>query len=250
MLDVSFYGQSQRSWKAGMSIPEKLWAWLRDFVGMSSVNMPKSSQEERNLMVRHQLTCRGITDQRVLKAMLTVPRDRFVGADVQQFAYADAPLPIAEEQTISQPYIVAYMAQKAEIKPNHRVLEVGTGSGYAAAILAQLADRVYTIERHARLLEGARQLFLDLDYGNIETRLGDGSQGWPEQAPFDAIVVSAAATAIPQPLCRQLAVGGRMVIPVGKDPGSQRLVKMVRTAPEKFLEEDLGGVQFVPLVQS
>lgn len=207
-----------------------------------------NSRQERTRMVRHQLTCRGISDKRVLKAMLTVPRERFVGEDVQEFAYADAPLPIAENQTISQPFIVAYMAQKAEIQPGQRVLEVGTGSGYAAAVLAQLAERVFTVERHPRLHQGAKELFAELGYANLESRLGDGSRGWPEEAPFDAIVVSAAAHEVPQPLRQQLAVGGRMVIPVGRDPAHQRLIRVRRKAPDEFVEEDLGGVQFVPLI--
>jgi protein-L-isoaspartate(D-aspartate) O-methyltransferase len=205
-------------------------------------------EEERKRMVRQQISLRGITDRGVLAAMLKVPRECFVSEVYQDRAYADTPLSIEEGQTISQPYIVALMALKAEIKPSDRVLEIGTGSGYAAAVLAQLAAQVYTMERYATLLHTARLRFEQLGYNTIHTRLGDGSQGWPEQAPFDAIIVSAAAQEVPAALCEQLALGGRLVIPVGPVEGEQRLLKVVRLALGDFRQYDLGSVQFVPLI--
>ena len=204
-------------------------------------------QDERQRMVRQQLVLRGISERRILAVMGQVPRERFVPSTVQELAYADAPLTIEEGQTISQPYVVALMALKAEIKPGDRVLEIGTGSGYAAAVLAQLAAQVFTVERYASLLHSAQQRFQELGYSNIFTRLGDGSQGWLEEAPFDVIIVSAAAAQIPQPLCDQLADRGRMVIPVGPIDTEQRLLKVVRRGSD-FRQQDLGAVQFVPLV--
>lgn len=204
-------------------------------------------QDERQRMVRQQLLLRGISDQRILEVMGRVPRERFVPARVQELAYADAPLTIEEGQTISQPYVVALMAHKAEIKPGDRVLEIGTGSGYAAAVLAQLAAQVFTVERVPSLLDSAQRRFQELGYNNIITRLGDGSQGWAEEAPFDAIIVSAAAAQIPQPLCDQLTDWGRLVIPVGPLDAEQRLLKIVRRGTD-FRQQNLGAVQFVPLV--
>ena len=204
--------------------------------------------DDRQKMVRQHLALRGISDRRVIAAMLQVPREFFVPDSLRDLAYADAPLSIEEGQTISQPYVVALMALKAEVRSSDRVLEIGTGSGYAAAILAQLATHVYTVERHLSLHEAALQRFEQLGYTNLSCRLGDGSLGWPEQAPFDVIVVSAAALEIPQALIDQLVVGGRLVIPVGPVNAHQRLIKVVRVSAQDIRREDLGSVQFVPLI--
>jgi len=213
--------------------------------------MPKEEmtdlQARRQDMVAHHLKSRGIKDPRVLQAMLEVPRECFVSPQTVELAYADSPLPIEEEQTISQPYVVALMAQAAEVKPGDRVLEVGTGSGYAAAILSRLAGQVYSIERFPRLSQSARLRLQDLGYSNVLCGLGDGTLGWAQHAPYDAIVVSAAPDEIPVALRQQLAEGGRLVVPVGPQGGLQRLLKVVRQG-SGFRQQDLGAVQFVPLV--
>jgi len=202
----------------------------------------------RHRMVDNQLARRGIKDRNVLDAMRYVPREEFVDPGFEEFAYEDGPLPIGEGQTISQPYIVALMVEAAGIKPGDKVLDVGTGSGYAAAVMARIAGRVHTIERHAALGETARQRFEKLGFDNIELRIGDGTKGWPEAAPFDAIIVAAGGPGPPQMLMDQLDIGGRLVIPVGPEARSQRLLKITRTSGTKFEEEDLGGVMFVPLI--
>ncbi|MFU0506109.1 protein-L-isoaspartate(D-aspartate) O-methyltransferase [Pseudaminobacter sp. NGMCC 1.201702] len=202
----------------------------------------------RERMVDIQLARRGIGDRHVLDAMRRVPREAFVESGFEEFAYEDTPLPIGEGQTISQPYIVALMMEAAEVKPGENVLEVGAGSGYAAAALSQIAGRVYAIERHAALGEAATRRFQKLGYRNIDLRVGDGTKGWPEAAPFDAILVSAGGPSAPQALKNQLDVGGRLVIPVGKEAGGQRLLKITRESGTVFTEEDLGGVMFVPLI--
>jgi protein-L-isoaspartate(D-aspartate) O-methyltransferase len=201
---------------------------------------------ERQRMVERQLKARGIGDPRVLAAMAEVPRELFVPQELVEFAYEDSPLPILEGQTISQPYIVALMAEAARIGPDDRVLEVGTGSGYAAAIYAKLARKVYTIERHAALAEGARQALRRAGIANVEVFVGDGSLGLPQYAPFDAIIVAAGAPAPPDTLKHQLADGGRLVIPVSVD-GHQEL-RVITRQGDHFNETDLGPVQFVPLV--
>ncbi|AVA25609.1 protein-L-isoaspartate O-methyltransferase/erythromycin esterase domain-containing protein (plasmid) [Rhizobium sp. NXC24] len=198
-------------------------------------------------MVEYQLQRRGITDRTVTKAMRTVPREVFVNPGFEEFAYEDTPLAIDEGQTISQPFIVALMIEKADIEPNDRVLEVGTGSGYAAAVMSRIARHVYTIERHAALAEEAKQRFQRLGYRNIEMRVADGSKGWPKAAPFDAIVVTAGGPSVPQSLKDQLDLGGRLIIPVGGE-SEQRLLRITRTGADIFEEDDLGGVRFVPLI--
>lgn len=210
----------------------------------------ESRAAERRRMVEAQIVARGVGDERVLAAMSDVPREAFVAPEAVAFAYSDSPLPIAEGQTISQPYIVALMAEAAEIQPQDRVLEVGTGSGYGAAILSRIADRVYTIERHPGLAETARGRYRALGYDNIEVRVGDGSLGWEEEAPFDAIVVTAGGPArVPPALLEQLAPGGRLVLPVGPTLESQELVRMRRTGDgERLSRESLGPVRFVPLI--
>jgi protein-L-isoaspartate(D-aspartate) O-methyltransferase len=205
-------------------------------------------REARSRMVERQLAGRDIRDARVLEALRHVPRERFLPEHLAEFAYDDGPLPIASGQTISQPYIVALMAQAAALTPPDRVLEIGTGSGYAAAVFSHLADRVFTIERHAALANAACQRLADLGCANVEVRVGDGTLGWPDAAPFDAIVVAAGGPDVPDALRRQLKRGGRLVMPVGDRNGNQRLVRVTRRSDEAFAEEDLGGVLFVPLI--
>ncbi len=205
---------------------------------------------ERAQMVRTQLLSRGIRSAPVLEAMGVVPREAFVGAGQQESAYEDGPLPIGEQQTISQPYVVALMLEAADLKPADRLLDVGTGSGYAAAVASRMVGRVYGFERHANLAAAAGRRLHALGYHNIELRLGDGSKGWPEVAPFDAILVAAAGIAVPEALKRQLSIGGRLVMPVGSQVFAQQLRKVTRTGENDFAEEDLGSVAFVPLVES
>ena len=184
--------------------------------------------EARQRMIE-QFVARGIRDEAVLAAMRMVPREAFIAGEMAEFAYDDAPLPIDAGQTISQPYIVAAMTAALEPKPGDRVLEIGTGSGYAAAVLSRIAAQVYTIERHAELAEAAARRLRELGYDNVHVHHGDGTLGWPEHAPYDAIVVAAGGPGIPQPLLEQLAVGGRLVIPVGPTPRAQELVRVRRT---------------------
>jgi protein-L-isoaspartate(D-aspartate) O-methyltransferase len=202
----------------------------------------------RARMVDVQIARRGLRDRHVLEAMRRVPREAFVEPGFEEFAYEDGPLPIAEGQTISQPYIIALMIESAEMKPGTSVLEVGAGSGYAAAVMSQIADRVYAIERHPSLGEAARERFKTLGYDNIDLRVGDGTNGWPEAAPFDAILVAAGGPEVPQALKEQLAIGGRLVIPVGEQERHQTLLKVTRKGEADYEEEDLGAVAFVPLI--
>jgi protein-L-isoaspartate(D-aspartate) O-methyltransferase len=205
-------------------------------------------QRLRNEMVTKQIIARGVSDPRVLSAMRTVPRHLFVSEAMMDQAYGDFPLPIGEQQTISQPYIVAEMTQALQITPEDRVLEIGTGSGYQTAILAQLCRRVYTMERYRTLMKAAEERFRELRLANVTTVLGDGGKGWPAQAPFDRIIVTAAAKKLPRKLLEQLAVGGIMVIPVEVSPSKQELLRITRTE-EGFERESLLPVRFVPLVE-
>lgn len=197
-------------------------------------------------MVEKQIEARGITHADVLAAMRKVPRHLFVSEALMDQAYNDFPLPIGEQQTISQPFIVAEMTQALNLTKNDRVLEIGTGSGYQAAILAQIAFRVYTIERIHSLYTRARKLFDQLGYHNIVTRYSDGTTGWKDEGPFEAIIVTAGAPEIPEVLINQLAVGGRMVIPVG-DQYTQDLIKLVRDK-QGIHKTNLGGCRFVKLI--
>jgi protein-L-isoaspartate(D-aspartate) O-methyltransferase len=190
---------------------------------------------------------RGIGDAAVLRAMDQVPREHFVENEFSDTAYADQALPIACGQTISQPYVVAYMSEQLNIEPQHRVLEIGTGSGYQAAILSRLAREVVTVERYRTLAETARTRLASLGYDNVDVRLGDGFAGAPDKAPYDRIMVTAAAETIPQPLVDQLADGGIMLLPLGPHSGSQQLVKLKKTAGG-IEREDLIPVRFVPLL--
>jgi protein-L-isoaspartate(D-aspartate) O-methyltransferase len=202
----------------------------------------------RDRMVEVQIKGRGVRDPHVLDAMRQVPREIFVEPGFEEFAYEDSALPIAEEQTISQPYVVALMIELAEVKPGDAVLEVGAGSGYAAAVLSRIARRVHAIERHAALAAVARRRFDELGYDNIVLRVGDGTRGWPEAAPFDAILVAAGGPEVPRALKAQLAIGGRLVIPVGRDARGQKLLRVTRKSDADYEEEDFGGVRFVPLI--
>ncbi len=195
-------------------------------------------------MVQDQIERRGIHDAKVLQAMRKVPRHKFVPDHLRKYAYADEPLPIGEDQTISQPYIVAYMTEKLEIEPGDKVLEIGTGSGYQAAVLAELTDSVFTIEIVDVLARRAEKTLKDLDYENIYVKSGDGYKGWPEHAPFDAIIITAAPTKIPQPLADQLRIGGRMILPLGDF--SQDLVLIQKNALG-ITQQTLLPVRFVPM---
>jgi len=211
-----------------------------------TARMKDAFEVDRRRMIERQLVGRGIADPKVLAAMACVPREAFVPAGFEKFAYDDNPLPIGGGQTISQPYIVALMAEAAHIGPRARVLEVGAGSGYAAAVLAELALKVVTIERLGELARAARDTLRRLGYSNVEVIEGDGSRGAPEHAPFDAILVAAGAPSPPESLKRQLADGGRLVIPISAD-GHQDL-RVITRQGDTFEEKDLGPVRFVPLL--
>ena len=213
-------------------------------VGMKSE--PKKYARWRREMVEKQIASRGVTDLLVLKAMLKVPRHLFVNEALVGSAYGDFPLPIGEGQTISQPYIIAEMTQSLELKGHERVLEIGTGSGYQAAVLAQIVYKVYTIERNNFLFLQTRKLFDELKYHNIVTRYSDGTQGWRQESPFDAIIVTAGGQQIPAPLIEQLAIGGRLVMPVGGN-FSQELLKIEKTE-DGFKTKNLGACRFVKLI--
>src|SRR3954453_8112769 len=203
---------------------------------------------DRDHMVETQLAGRGVSQPRVLEAMRQVPRELFVSPEIAEFAYHDTPLPIAEGQTISQPYIVALMIEAAGVKPGDHVLDVGTGSGYAAAALSLSAAEVYTIERHRALADEAAGRLRRLGYRNVRVRHGDGTLGWPEKAPFDAIIVAAGGPEIPEALRNQLKIGGRLVIPIGQLGRVQELVRVIRDGETRYHEEELGPVTFVPLI--
>ncbi|MGH1446440.1 MAG: protein-L-isoaspartate(D-aspartate) O-methyltransferase [Cognatishimia sp.] len=203
---------------------------------------------ERKMQFMYALRSKGITDTRVLTAMEKVDRGLFVKGLFADRAYEDTPLPIACGQTISQPSVVGLMTQALNVTSRDKVLEVGTGSGYQAAILSHLARRVYTVERHRRLVSGAQKVFEDLDLTNVTAFLSDGSFGWPEQAPFDRIIVTAAAEDAPGPLLAQLKVGGIMVLPVGQSDTVQSMIRVVRSE-SGFDYEELRPVRFVPLVE-
>ncbi|MFI5324672.1 MAG: protein-L-isoaspartate(D-aspartate) O-methyltransferase [Candidatus Rokuibacteriota bacterium] len=203
---------------------------------------------ERERMVTTQIEARGITDPLVLAALRAVPRERFVPPALARFAYEDRPLPIEAGQTISQPFIVAVMAQAAGLEPGARVLEIGTGSGDGAAVLSRLAAEVYTVERVGALAEAARDRLAALGYANVHVREGDGSLGWSEHAPYDAIVVTAGGPRVPEALLSQLASGGRLIMPVGSGALHQRLVRVTRTDALAYRYEDLEAVAFVPLI--
>jgi protein-L-isoaspartate(D-aspartate) O-methyltransferase len=215
------------------------------FGGAKSAGAADFREAERTQMVAEQIVARGITDTRVLKAMRDVPRHEFVPEGVRLNAYRDHPLPIGYRQTISQPYVVALMTEKLELSHDERVLEIGTGSGYQAAVLSGLVEDVYTIEIVKELANRAKGDLARLGYHNVHVRSGDGYRGWPEHAPFDAIIVTAAPDHIPQPLIDQLAVGGHMIIPVGDR--NQQLMVLRRTAEGVVERERVIDVRFVPM---
>lgn len=198
-------------------------------------------------MVERQIEARGIRDSRVLAAMETVPREEFVSEHLRGQAYEDGPLPIGQGQTISQPLTVAFMAEALQLKGDERVLEIGTGSGYGAAILGRLAKEVHTVERLPALAEGARGRLERLGFANVHVHIGDGSLGWPEAAPYQAICVTAAPAQVPKTLQDQLAEGGRLVIPVGETHRGQQMMRYTRQGGD-LLEEELGEFSFVPLI--
>ena len=201
----------------------------------------------RDLMVDRQIRRRGLTNNDVLAAMRAVPREAFVPDTLRQFAYEDSPLPIEAGQSISQPFVVAMMIDLAEISRGGTVLEIGAGSGYAAAVAGRIAEKVHAIERHAELAAQARERMEALGYGNVEIHVGDGTRGLPEHAPFDAVIVSAGSPAIPQTLKEQLEIGGVLVMPVG-DRHRQQLVRVRRLGANHYDEEGMGFVAFVPMV--
>jgi protein-L-isoaspartate(D-aspartate) O-methyltransferase len=199
-------------------------------------------------MVEQAIVARGVRSEPVLRAMRQVPREAFLPHQLREFAYEDSPLPIEEGQTISQPYIVAFMTEALALAGGEKVLEIGTGSGYAAAVLAEIAGEVYTVERIGQLAEKAASALADLGYSNVHVLHGDGTKGWPDHAPYDGIIVAAGGPKIPESLKEQLKIGGRLVIPVGSDPKIQELVRVTRISEDEYRREDLADVRFVPLI--
>lgn len=210
--------------------------------------MAQNFEQLRNEMIEKQLKNRDIRSKAVLDAMRTVPRHLFVPRNMQSYAYHDSPLPIGLEQTISQPYIVAFMTEQLKPVSGMKILEIGTGSGYQAAILAQLGCKVYTIELLEELAESARKILSDLKYNNVRVKCGNGYLGWPDEAPFDAIIVTAAPDKIPDTLIEQLKDGGTMIIPVGPVHEVQSL-KLITKKGAKITEKELLPVRFVPMVE-
>lgn len=201
----------------------------------------------RERMVREQIEARGVTDKAVLNALRTLPRHLFVEEALAFKAYSDGPLPIGEGQTISQPYIVALMTELLRVEPGMKVLEIGTGSGYQAAVLAEVGAEVYTVERIKKLYMTARKRFMDMRMFSVKLKLDDGTMGWPEEAPYDRIIVTAGGPEVPDPLVDQLADGGRMLIPVGASKRTQKLI-LIEKKDGKVVQTDKGGVAFVDLV--
>lgn len=202
----------------------------------------------REEMVRRQIEARGIRSRLLLDAMRTVPREAFVPEPLARMAYEDSPLPIEADQTISQPYIVALMIEAAGVRPGGKVLEIGAGSGYAAAVMGRIAANVVAIERHEELARLAAARMQRLGCDNVEIVHGDGSAGWPGEAPYDSILVAASGSHVPDALKQQLAIGGTLVMPLGAPHAMQSLVKLTRKSESDFLAEDLGAVRFVPLI--
>lgn len=204
--------------------------------------------KQRKKMVKRQVRARGIKDEAILDALSAVPREEFVPEKYKASAYDDSPLPIPAKQTISQPYVVALMIRTLHLGPEDRVLEVGSGSGYAAAVLSRIVDEVHAVERHEELVEYARRRLAQLNYENVHVHHADGTMGWPPAAPYDGIMVSASGPQVPASLEEQLAIGGRLVMPIGQARGLQTLIALTRVGEDEYEEEDLGGVRFVPLI--
>jgi protein-L-isoaspartate(D-aspartate) O-methyltransferase len=232
-------------WRVAIEVVDFMSDWEK--IGSDADEADVRFKELRGLMVRTQLEARGISDQRVLDAMLAVPREAFVPQDLRPYAYDDTPLQIGYGQTISQPFTVAFMAEALQLIGSEKVLEVGTGSGYGAAVLSRLARVVFTVERISALGDRARARLEQLGYGNVHVCIANGTLGLPDQAPFDAIVVTAGAEELPPDYWRQLADGGRIVIPLGHTPMSQRMCRFTRRADDVEVE-DLGSFAFVPLI--
>ena len=217
-----------------------------EYPALEKSNSLSKTSEQRKKMVKEQLIARGIKDKKVLDAMSEIPRHLFVDRSFRDRAYGDHPLPIGGGQTISQPYVVALMTEALKLKPSDRVLEIGTGSGYQAAVLAEIVKEVYTIEIRERLVESAGKLLKELGYKNIRIKYADGYFGWKENAPFDAVIVTASANHIPPPLIKQLKEGGKLIIPLGSTVYYQTLT--LATKRQGLLEvEQMGGVAFVPM---
>ena len=205
-------------------------------------------EKRRAQLVERYIAHRGVRSPLVLAAMQSVRREAFLPEEMWEFAYEDSPLPIAEGQTISQPYIVAMMTEALELQGGEKVLEIGTGSGYAAAVLSRIAKDVYTVERIGQLAQKSADVLSKLGYGNVHVLHADGTRGWPDHAPYDAIVVAAGGPQVPESLKSQLKIGGRLVIPVGADRRLQELVRVVRVSEHDYTTEELADVRFVPLV--
>lgn len=210
--------------------------------------MDEDTLKKREAMVRDQIEARGISDQRVLAAMRSIPRERFTTIETREHAYEDRALPTQDGQTISQPYIVALMSEAARLQATDRVLEIGTGSGYSAAVLSHIVHRVWTLERNPKLARYAGSRIAELGLANVTVLRSDGTSGWQPAAPFDAILVTATGPKVPDALKQQLAVGGRLIMPIGPMEGPQKLVRVVRESEERFSEEALLDVNFVPLI--
>jgi protein-L-isoaspartate(D-aspartate) O-methyltransferase len=213
-----------------------------------NLHLKRDFDQLRSEMVEKAIFARGVRSELVLNAMRSVPREAFLPEQLREFAYEDAPLPIEESQTISQPYIVAFMTEALALHGGEKVLEIGAGSGYAAAVLSKIASEVYTVERIGQLAEKAASTLADLGYHNVHVLHGDGTRGWPEHAPYDGIIVAAGGPTIPESLKEQIKVGGRLVIPVGRDPKVQELVRVTRISENEYKREDLADVRFVPLI--
>jgi protein-L-isoaspartate(D-aspartate) O-methyltransferase len=213
-----------------------------------NMHLKRDFSRLRHDMVEKAIAGRGVRSELVLKAMRDVPREAFLPEQLREFAYDDSPLPIEAEQTISQPYIVAFMTEALALEGGEKVLEIGAGSGYAAAVLSKIAGEVYTVERIGQLAEKAASTLADLGYSNVRVLHGDGTKGWPEHAPFDGIIVAAGGPSVPESLKEQLKIGGRLVIPVGRDQKVQELVRIIRISEDEYKQEDLADVRFVPLV--
>lgn len=210
--------------------------------------MNSSFEREREHLIENELRVQGIESEAVLQAMRSVPREEFVSNKMRQYAYRNAPLPIGYGQTISQPLIVATMTEALKLAPHERVLEIGAGSGYEAAVLAQIAREIFTVERHRELANTSRERLKRLGYDNVHVLHADGTRGWSEEAPFHAVIVAAGSPCVPPKLLQQLAIGGRLVIPVGEKKDMQILTRVIRLRDDTFEYEEMGAVRFVPLI--